>query len=49
MPGMAYSVSPTPVAKHSEDTILGATSIVITDGGYRELGDCKVECLIVDA
>jgi hypothetical protein len=46
---MPRSVSPTLVAKHSEDTILGATTIVITDDGYREPGDRKLEFLIVDA
>jgi hypothetical protein len=43
------SVAPTLVAKHCEDTILGGTTIVITDDGYREPGDDKVEFLIVDA
>jgi len=46
---MPCRVSLTLVAKHSEDTILGGTTIVITDDGYREPGDRKVEVLIVDA
>jgi Xaa-Pro aminopeptidase len=45
-PGMVYSVSPTIVAKDGEDRILGGTCLVITEDGYRELGDRKVEMLI---
>jgi len=45
-PGMVYSVSPTIVAKDAEDRILGGTCLVITEGGFRELGDRKVEMLI---
>src|SRR5204863_3508771 len=42
-PGMIYSISPTLVAPDGEDTLLGGTSLVVTEDGYRELGDRKVE------
>lgn len=45
-PGMIYSISPTLVAAESPDTLLGGTSLVITESGYRELGDRKVELLV---
>jgi Xaa-Pro dipeptidase len=45
--GMIYSISPTLVAPKSEDTLLGGTSLVVTDSGYRELGERKVEMLVV--
>jgi Xaa-Pro dipeptidase len=45
--GMIYSISPTLVAPTGEDTLLGGTSLVVTDSGYRELGDRKVEMLVV--
>ena len=44
--GMIYSISPTLVSKDGEDTMLGGTSLVVTDTGYRELGDRKVELLV---
>jgi Xaa-Pro dipeptidase len=46
-PGMIYSVSPTVVAPEGEDTLLGGTCLVVTENGYRELGDRKVEMLVV--
>lgn len=46
-PGMIYSISPTLVAPNGEDTMLGGTSLVVTDDGYRELGDRKVELAIL--
>jgi Xaa-Pro aminopeptidase len=46
-PGMIYSISPTVVAPEGEDTLLGGTSLVVTEDGYRELGDRKVEILVV--
>jgi Xaa-Pro aminopeptidase len=46
-PGMIYSISPTIVAENGEDTLLGGTSLVVTETGYRELGDRKVELLVV--
>lgn len=45
-PGMIYSISPTLVAKDSADTMLGGTSLVVTEDGYRNLGDRKVELLV---
>ena len=45
-PGMIYSISPTLVAENGEDTLLGGTSLVVTENGFRELGDRKVEFLI---
>lgn len=46
-PGMIYSISPTLVAPEGEDTLLGGTSISVTETGYRELTDRKVELLVV--
>jgi Xaa-Pro aminopeptidase len=45
-PGMIYSISPTLVAPNGGDTLLGGTCLVITEAGYRDLGDRKVEMLI---
>ncbi|HZT08331.1 MAG TPA: M24 family metallopeptidase [Chloroflexota bacterium] len=45
-PGMVYSISPTLVAPDADDTLLGGTSLVVTQDGYRELGDRKVELLV---
>jgi Xaa-Pro aminopeptidase len=45
--GMIYSISPTLVAPTGEDTLLGGTSLVVTDNGYRELGERTVEMLVV--
>jgi len=45
-PGMIYSISPTLLALNSDDTLLGGTCLVITESGYRDLGDRKVEMLI---
>lgn len=45
--GMIYSISPTLMAPSGDDTLLGGTSLVVTDTGYRELGERKVELLIV--
>ncbi|HLG73875.1 MAG TPA: M24 family metallopeptidase [Chloroflexota bacterium] len=48
VPGMIYSISPTIVAPNeNEDTVLGGTSLVVTETGYRDLGDRKVEMLVV--
>jgi Xaa-Pro aminopeptidase len=43
--GMIYSISPTLVAP-SGDLLLGGTSLVVTENGYRELADRKVELLV---
>ena len=48
-PGMIYSISPTLVAPNGEDTLLGGTSLVVTETGYRELGDRKVEMLVANS
>jgi Xaa-Pro aminopeptidase len=45
-PGMIYSISPTLVAQNGEDTMLGGTCLVVTEEGFRELGDRKVELLV---
>jgi Xaa-Pro aminopeptidase len=45
--GMIYSISPTIVAQNGEDTILGGTSLVVTETGYRNLSDREVEMLVV--
>ena len=45
-PGMIYSISPTLVAPNGDDTMLGGTSLVVTENGFRELGDRKVELLV---
>jgi Xaa-Pro aminopeptidase len=46
-PGMIYSISPTLVAPNGDDTLLGGTSLVVTEDGFKELGDRKVELLVV--
>ncbi len=44
--GMIYSISPTLLGKGGEGTLLGGTSLVVTENGHRELGDRKVELLV---
>lgn len=44
--GMIYSISPTVVGKESGDTLLGGTSLIVTESGYREHGERKVELLV---
>lgn len=44
--GMVYSISPTLMARDSEDTMLAGTTLVVTPTGYRELGDRKLELLM---
>jgi Xaa-Pro aminopeptidase len=44
--GMIYSISPTLIGKRGEGTLLGGTSLVVTESGHRELGDRKVELLV---
>jgi Xaa-Pro aminopeptidase len=46
-PGMIYSISPTLLAPNGDDTLLGGTSLVVTEDGFKELGDRKVEMLVV--
>lgn len=45
-PGMIYSISPTLVAPNGDDTMLGGTSLVVTESGHQELGARKVELLV---
>ncbi len=44
--GMIYSVSPTVVGKEGKDTLLGGTSLIVTESGYRDHGERKVEMLV---
>lgn len=44
--GMIYSISPTVVGKEGKDTLLGGTSLIVTESGYRNHGDRKVELLV---
>lgn len=44
--GMVYSISPTLINERTGDTVLGGTSLVVTDDGYRNLSDRKVELLV---
>lgn len=44
--GMVYSISPTVVARDSDDTLLGGTSLVVIGAGYRDHGERRVEMLI---
>jgi Xaa-Pro aminopeptidase len=44
--GMIYSISPTVVANEGKDTLLGGTSLVVTESGYKDHGKRKVEMLV---
>lgn len=44
--GMVYSISPTVVSKEGSDTLLGGTSLIVTETGYRDHGKRKVEMLV---
>jgi hypothetical protein len=44
--GMIYSISPTVVSNESRDTLLGGTSLIVTESGYRNHGERKVEMLV---
>jgi hypothetical protein len=44
--GMIYSISPTVVNKEGPDTLLGGTSLIVTENGYRNHGERKVEMLV---
>jgi Xaa-Pro aminopeptidase len=44
--GMVYSISPTLLAKDTDDTMLAGTTLVVTKSGYRELGDRKLELTV---
>lgn len=47
--GMVYSISPTLLAPAGEDTILGGTSLVVTEDGHRSLETRPVALLVTDA
>jgi Xaa-Pro aminopeptidase len=44
--GMIYSISPTVVSKEGPDSLLGGTSLLVTETGYRDHGERKVEMLV---
>ena len=44
--GMVFSISPTLADAETGELLLGGTSLVIADGGYRELGVRPVELLV---
>jgi len=44
--GMVFSISPTLGDGESGELLLGGTSLVISDKGYRELGARPVELLV---
>ena len=44
--GMIYSISPTVVNKDGADTLLGGTSLIVTENGYRDHGERTVEMLV---
>ena len=44
--GMIYSISPTVVGNEGKDTLLGGTSLIVTESGYRNHGERKVEMLV---
>jgi Xaa-Pro aminopeptidase len=46
-PGMVYSISPAVMAPN-DDVMIGGTSVVVTAGGYRTLGDRKIELLSIE-
>jgi Xaa-Pro aminopeptidase len=45
--GMVYSISPAVMAPN-DDVMIGGTSIVVTDEGYRMLGDRRIELLSIN-
>jgi Xaa-Pro aminopeptidase len=47
-PGMVYSISPAVMAPDSEDVVIGGSSLVVTDDGYRELGSRPIELLSIE-
>jgi len=46
--GMVYSISPAVMAPDSDDVMIGGTSLVITESGYRILGDRSIELLSIE-
>jgi Xaa-Pro aminopeptidase len=47
-PGMVYSISPAVMAQN-DDVMIGGSSIVVTDAGYRKLGSRAIELLSIEA
>jgi len=45
--GMIYSISPTVTANNGDEAVLSGTSLVVTEDGQRELGNRKLELLVV--
>lgn len=45
-PGMIFSISPTLVNAKTGDSLLGGTSLVVTENGYANLGNRAVELLV---
>ncbi len=45
--GMIYSISPTVMANNGDEAVLSGTSLVVTEDGQRELGNRKLELLVV--
>ncbi len=43
---MIYSISPTLIDGETGETLLGGTSLAVTDDGQQELGDREVELLV---
>jgi Xaa-Pro aminopeptidase len=46
-PGMVYSISPAVMAPN-DDVMIGGSSIVVTDAGYRRLGSLAIELLSIE-
>lgn len=46
--GMVYSISPAVMAPGSDDVMIGGTSLVVTDSGYRALGDRSIDLLSIE-
>ena len=46
-PGMVYSISPAVMAPN-DDVMIGGTSVVVTESGYRTLGERRTELLSIE-
>ena len=44
---MVYSISPAVMAPN-DDVMIGGTSLVVTDSGYRTLGNRSIELLSIE-
>ena len=47
--GMVYSIAPAVMAPDAEDVVIGGASLLVTEDGYRELGNRPPELLFVEA